>query len=165
MKIIVAGATGFIGGEVLAQCLNSPAVSSLIALSRRELPSSLTRNSPKLKVVLLKEFTSYPDEALDELAGAEACIWALGKAVGDLQTTRRINLDYTLAATETFATKLASQVAKGGSDKRFTFVYCSGFLAEKDQNKTLWFMQDARRMRVCICPNSPFGIVMLIGTI
>ena len=30
---------------------------------------------PKLKVIILNDFTAYPDTVLEELAGAEACIW------------------------------------------------------------------------------------------
>lgn len=74
MKLILTGPTGFIGQEVLHQCLQYPGITSLIALSRRDLPDSATSN-PKLKVVILNDFTSYPDTVLHELAGAEACIW------------------------------------------------------------------------------------------
>lgn len=74
MKLILTGSTGFIGQEVLSQCLLHPDITSLVALSRRPLPSSVT-NSPKLKVVILEDFTSYPENVLKELEGAEACIW------------------------------------------------------------------------------------------
>jgi len=34
--------------------------------------------------------------------------------------------------------------------KKFRFVFCSGKFAEWDQNKTLAFMQDTRRLKVRI---------------
>lgn len=76
MKVILTGPTGFIGAEVLSQCIENPAITSIVALSRRELPSSaVSKSSPKLKVIIHEDYTSYPDNVLRELAGAEACIW------------------------------------------------------------------------------------------
>ena len=74
MKVILAGSTGFIGREVLEQCLQSPSITSIIALSRRDLPSSVARN-PKVKVTIVEDFLSYPQSLLQDIKGAEACIW------------------------------------------------------------------------------------------
>ena len=73
MKIILTGSTGFIGGEVLAQCLKNPAITLAVVLSRRELSKEIS--DPRLKVIIMKSFTQYPDSVLKELAGADACIW------------------------------------------------------------------------------------------
>ena len=64
---------------------------------------------------------------------------------GDLDAARRINIDYTKAAAEMFAEKLAPQLQGG---KKFRFVYLSGTGSEKNQEQRLWFAQDFRRMRV-----------------
>ena len=74
MKVIITGCTGFIGSEVLNQCLQNPSVTSIIALSRRELPASITSNS-KLKVVIIKDFLHYSEELQQDAKDAEACIW------------------------------------------------------------------------------------------
>jgi uncharacterized protein YbjT (DUF2867 family) len=74
MKIILSGATGFIGSEVLQQYLKSPSVTSVVALSRRSLPEAVTSN-PRVRVVIMNDFTVYSETVLQELAGAEACIW------------------------------------------------------------------------------------------
>lgn len=74
MKVILTGSTGFVGLEVLKQCLESPSITSVVALSRRELPSSATSN-PKLKVTIINDFLSYPDSVLEDIKGAKACIW------------------------------------------------------------------------------------------
>lgn len=71
MKIILTGSTGFIGHEILTQCLRNPHITSIIALSQRPLPT----NNPKLTVRLVDGFLTYPESLLQELRGAEACIW------------------------------------------------------------------------------------------
>jgi nucleoside-diphosphate-sugar epimerase len=73
MKIILTGCTGFIGSEVLSQCIRNPSVTSIIALSRRSLPE--TANDPKLKTIIMEDFNFYPDSVLEDLSGADACIW------------------------------------------------------------------------------------------
>lgn len=37
---------------------------------------------------------------------------------------------------------------RNASSKSFHFVHCSGVMAERDQSKTLWFLQDGRREKV-----------------
>lgn len=44
MKVILSGATGFIGGEVLRQALADPAIKSLTCITRRALPDPVTSN-------------------------------------------------------------------------------------------------------------------------
>lgn len=73
MQVILTGSTGFIGKEVLDQCLRNPEITSIIALSRRDLPEEIT--NPKLSVIIVKDFNSYPDSILDQLKNADACIW------------------------------------------------------------------------------------------
>lgn len=55
---------------------------------------------------------------------------------------RRVNLDYTMAAVQAFRECCVNP---------FQFVYVSGAIVERDQNKPLWYMQDYRRLRVCCC--------------
>jgi nucleoside-diphosphate-sugar epimerase len=74
MKFILTGCTGFIGSEVLSQCLRNPTITSVVVLSCRQLPDSVI-NDPKLNVVIMEDFNSYPVPVLKELAGADACIW------------------------------------------------------------------------------------------
>ena len=73
MKLILTGTTGFVGAEVLDQCLAKASIDSVVVLSRRPLPSS--SSNPKLKVLVLDDFTNYSEAVLEELAGAEGCIW------------------------------------------------------------------------------------------
>ena len=74
MKIILAGTTGFVGREVLARCLNDSSITSIVVLSRRELPADYPGGA-KLKVAILEDFTSYSKDVLGDIEGASACIW------------------------------------------------------------------------------------------
>ncbi|GAA92533.1 nucleoside-diphosphate-sugar epimerase [Aspergillus luchuensis IFO 4308] len=133
MKIILTGSTGFIGHEILTQCLRNPHITSIIALSQRPLPT----NNPKLTVRLVDGFLTYPESLLQELRGAEACIWAIGvNRTRDTETARRINVEYTMAAMRTFGTHLSFSVEGGGN--KFRFVYLSGGMSERDQIHVLW---------------------------
>lgn len=76
MKIVLAGSTGFIGQEVLQQCLDSSKITSVVVLSRRELPSQEDKHkAKKLRVVLVDDFLWYPDSVRDVIKNADACIW------------------------------------------------------------------------------------------
>lgn len=74
MKVILAGSTGFIGREVLEQCIQHPSVTSIVALSRRPLPEPAASH-PKVEVVVEEDFTSYSPSTLQAIQGAGACIW------------------------------------------------------------------------------------------
>jgi NAD dependent epimerase/dehydratase family enzyme len=73
MKAILTGATGLIGSEALTQCLKNDQIDSLIILSRRAIPH--LDGNPKVKVMLMNDFTKYPDEVLGQLEGADIGIW------------------------------------------------------------------------------------------
>jgi hypothetical protein len=64
------------------------------------------------------------------------------------ESGRTINLDYTLAAAKAFQKSLAAPLADQRKGNKFRFVYCSGIIAERDQEKSLWFMGEGRKMRV-----------------
>ncbi|KAJ6000091.1 hypothetical protein N7481_000500 [Penicillium waksmanii] len=139
MKVILAGSTGFIGRETLNQCLRNPAITSVVALSRRDLPAH-----GKLQVTLMKDFVSYPASVRENLKDAEACIWTIGLIPStafkddDGATARRVSIEYTMAAAEAF---------EETCQKPFRFIYVSGAGAEQDQTKSLWVMGDYRRIR------------------
>lgn len=82
MKVILIGSTGFVGREVLDQCLAHPAITSVVALSRRELPPH-----DKLKVVVTEDFLSYPESVRDAIKGADACIWYKSPSKGKITLT------------------------------------------------------------------------------
>jgi len=75
MKLIVAGATGLVGTEIIKQSLQIPEITPVIALARRPAKIDDSIDSSKLKSVIVKDYGEYPDEVKAEFAGADACIW------------------------------------------------------------------------------------------
>lgn len=147
MKVIISGATGFIGKEVLNYALSQESISSVLCISRRALPEPISSN-PKVKVIILEDFTSYPPDVLTQLEGAEACIWALGKPAfksSDLELCRKIEVDFCHAAAKAFCSSLSPSLKK--RRKTFRFVYLSGWGAERDTTKKLWMMRDTRTIK------------------
>ena len=74
MKLILFGATGLVGGAILKRALEEPAITSVIAVTRRILPEELTKNS-KLENVVIKDFLEYSDDVTARFSGAQVCIW------------------------------------------------------------------------------------------
>jgi hypothetical protein len=151
MKLILTGVTGFIGGEVLSQSIQSPAVTSIIALSRRKLPEPL--GDPKLEVVLMEDFNTYPGTVMKKLSGADACIWytpgfgvflselMLNRCMGTTAGDKTLEIDHPLAFGNNF-----SNILQG--HKTFRYIHLSGAATERDQDKFLWFKADMRKMKV-----------------
>jgi uncharacterized protein YbjT (DUF2867 family) len=80
MKLIVTGATGFVGTEVIRQALRNPAVTSVVAIARRAVPTpdnaGPSADTSKLQSVVLEDWTSpYPESVKEHMKGADACIW------------------------------------------------------------------------------------------
>jgi uncharacterized protein YbjT (DUF2867 family) len=73
MKVVLTGATGHIGGEALKRCLAEPQIDSIVILSRRKLTEY--ENEPKAKVIVMKSFTDYSNDAMNAIADSDACIW------------------------------------------------------------------------------------------
>ncbi len=74
MKVILTGVTGFIGSEVFTQCCANPAITSIITLSRRPLSADITKD-PQVEIIVMKDFTTYSKEVIEQLKGADACKW------------------------------------------------------------------------------------------
>jgi hypothetical protein len=135
MKVILTGVTGFIGSEVLTQCLHDPTITSIIALSRRRLPADITKD-PKVSVMVMEDFTVYSEKVISKMEGADACIWAMGtREALEIETT------YPLAFYNAIGPSIARQ------KKPFRYIHLSGILAEKDQSKCLLFLQEYRRVK------------------
>lgn len=73
MKVIVFGATGFVGQEILRQAIALPSITSVVTVGRRAALES--SSSSKLKDVVLSDWLRYSDDVKKELANADACIW------------------------------------------------------------------------------------------
>lgn len=74
MRVVLTGVTGFIGAEVLDQAINHPSITSIICVTRRPLSES-TRSNSKIQEIIHEDLSSWPDNLVAKLEGAEACIW------------------------------------------------------------------------------------------
>mgnify|MGYP000891208853 CR=1 FL=1 len=74
MKVIVTGATGTAGRGIVKACLEDDRITEVIILTRRAVSGSV-ESHPKVQVVMHHDFSQYPDNLMDKLAGAEACLW------------------------------------------------------------------------------------------
>lgn len=73
MKVVLTGATGFLGSEVLDQCCQSKEIDTLIVLTRKALQSG--RIHAKVKNIVVPDFRSYSPEVITAISDADACIW------------------------------------------------------------------------------------------
>ncbi len=124
MKLILTGATGFLGGEVLKQALADPAIEQVTVLTRRPLETT----HAKLKAILLQDFIDYSDLALGDY---DACIWCLG--VSQARVSRdayvRITLGYAVAAAK----------AMFAASPRLRFCFVSGRSADPTETSNALF--------------------------
>lgn len=148
MKLIVTGATGFVGQEVLRQACRNKSITSVVALTRREVPipqdAGSEADTSKMKSVILKDWEKpYPEEILSQLKDADACVWTLAVTPtkskdNDFDEVTKVCYDYTINGLETLFSV---------ANKPFRFVYTSGVTVERDQTKVLPFLHDYRLMR------------------
>ena len=79
MKLIISGATGFVGQELLRQSLARDNIHTVVALARKPVTAPGGVGSDKLRSVVIPDYpvtaAEYPEEAKREFAGADACIW------------------------------------------------------------------------------------------
>ena len=124
MRIILTGATGFAGGEVLRQVLLDPAISSITSLVRR--PSGIPH--AKLTEIILPNFLDY---SVVDFAGHDACIWALGvsQTAVDEAAYIEITYDYMMAG--------AHAMLAANPDLRFCFLSGRG-ADQNEQARTLF---------------------------
>ncbi|KAJ8609720.1 hypothetical protein MRB53_038957 [Persea americana] len=126
MKIIITGATGYIGGGVLQRALKVDQITEVVVLSRREIDIK----HAKLKTIIKKDFATYNDEELSQLKGSQGCIWSLGSPGSSLE----IKMGYPRAALKAFTEHLVPQLPE---KTPFRFILTSGEAIIADQKRWL----------------------------
>lgn len=125
MRLILTGATGFVGGEVLDQALKDPSIGRVTVLTRRP----LGRTAPKLKEIVLRNFLDYSSVRND--LQADACIWCLG--VSQTQVSRdeyvKITYDYAMRAAE----------AMFAVNPELNFCFLSGARADHEEKSRVYY--------------------------
>lgn len=157
MRILICGATGFIGTEILEQCLKHNYISHIYCLTRHELP---TKYSTHKKVIQLihTDFSQYPEHLLDKLAAykIEGCIWCLGGRTyatykGKKEDAEMVWIHYPIQAANAFASSLATKLDPNAPPNKqkfpFRFIFVSGWGAEQDQFRGLWMWSDSRKIK------------------
>ncbi|KAM3540413.1 hypothetical protein ARSEF1564_006649 [Beauveria bassiana] len=151
MKLIVVGATGLIGTEVIRQALSHKSVTSVVALGRRPTPPPESFPAgpelEKFQSVTLEDFTNYTEHVKSQLSGADACIWLLAitptaSKTMDFEAVKTVCVDYVMKGFDTL-----KQLPRPQSGKPLRFVYASGAKAERDQTKKPWILGDYTLMR------------------
>jgi uncharacterized protein YbjT (DUF2867 family) len=125
-KIIVTGATGLAGAEVVRQAILDDGITEITALVRRPLPIQ----HPKLKIVLHDNYRDY-SSLTSVFEAHDACIWCLG--ISQTQVTPdeyvKITYDYVVTAAQAM---LSANPAIG-------FVFLSGMGADsQEKSRTLF---------------------------
>lgn len=126
MKIIVTGATGMAGSELVRQAIADDSITSVIALVRRPMEIS----HPKITTVIHNDFLNY-DAVKDHFSNCDACIWCLG--ISQLQVSKEqyavITYDYTVAAAK----------AMLAANPQLHFVFLSGNGADRKEKSKVLF--------------------------
>jgi uncharacterized protein YbjT (DUF2867 family) len=126
MKIILTGATGMAGSEVVRQAIADDSIQQITCLVRRPLEIA----HPKIVTLVHDDFLNY-DAVKDHFKNADACIWCLG--ISQLQVTKTqyavITYDYTIAAAK------AMLAANPG----IHFVFLSGNGADREEKSKVLF--------------------------
>lgn len=126
MKIVVTGATGLVGAEVVRQAITDKSISEIILLTR----SQPEIKHPKITVALHSDFSNYAGLE-NHFINANALIWCLG--ISQTQVSKQqyevITFDYTKACAI-----FCKQV-----NPNIYFVFVSGDGADRtEKNRTLF---------------------------
>lgn len=149
MKVLLTGATGFVGAHTLHALLADPRIATVLTLTRAPLSKSpyiTSRHleSAKLVEIVHDDLGSYPPALLERLRGVRACVWCVGGR--HTQRSRwptddeyvRVSVEYSRACAEALA---------GVASAPLRFVFCSGHATELDQGKSLWVMERTRKVK------------------
>ncbi len=126
IKAIITGATGMVGEGVLHECLQHPAVESVLVINRK--PCGVTH--PKLTEIIHPDF--FDLSAIEsQLSGYKACFFCLGVSSIGMKEPEYTKITYDLTM------NFARTLSKLNSD--MTFCYVSGAGTDStEKGKMMW---------------------------
>jgi hypothetical protein len=128
LRVIITGATGIVGGGVLFECLEHPAIAQVLMVNRR--PYRDRAEHPKLKECVVPDFLDLEGFAT-QLAGYDACFYCAGVSSTGMSEAEYSHITYDV--TTHFALKLASL------NPQMIFDYVSGSLTDSSENgRVMW---------------------------
>nr|OQO18253.1 hypothetical protein B0A51_12584 [Rachicladosporium sp. CCFEE 5018] len=154
-NILIVGANGFVGLEVLTLALKNPYLTQIYTLSRQPLPNNLSSHK-KVTQLLHPDFNTIPPALYETLrdSGVQACIWAVGKPnlkqYKNLDEARDVLIQLPVKVAEDLAKTCAvpAMEAQGGKFIHpFRFVFVSAWGAERDSNRSLWVWGESRKIK------------------
>jgi len=126
IKVIITGATGFVGEGVLLTCLEHPDVKQVLMVNRRH----FSKDHSKLKECIIPDFSDL-DNFNEQLTGYNACFFCAGVSSVGMNRKEYSHITYDL--TLNFAGKLAKL------NPDMVFIYVSGALTDSSENgKIMW---------------------------
>ena len=129
MRILITGATGMVGSEVVRQALLQEEITEIVVLTRR----ALELQHPKLKEIIHKNFLDY--RGLEEtIKTCDSCIWCLGipQAMVTAEEYHTITYSYTIAAAKAFLSV----------NPDISFVFVSGGGADSKEKSRILFARE-----------------------
>jgi uncharacterized protein YbjT (DUF2867 family) len=125
-KIILTGATGYVGEGVLLECMENPAIDEVLVVGRR----TCGVLHPKVKELIVPDFFSM-DGVGDQLRGYDACFYCAGiSSVGMSEADyTRITYDTTIA--------FSMAVLAASPDIQFNFV-SGGSTDSSEKGRIMW---------------------------
>ena len=125
-RVIITGATGYVGEGVLIECLAHPDVETVLVVGRK----SCGRHHAKLKELLVKDFFSL-DTVADQLRGYDGCFYCAG-----VSSIGKNEADFTRL---TYDTVIAFAKAMVAASPQATFTYVSGGGTDStEKGKLMW---------------------------
>ena len=126
MKVILFGATGMVGQGALRECLVDPGVETVLSIGRR----ATGQRHEKLREIVHRDFLDF-STIEGELAGFDACLFALGVSSAGMSETDyvRVTYDFTMAAASAILRKSPA----------LTFVFVSGASTDStEKGRLMW---------------------------
>jgi uncharacterized protein YbjT (DUF2867 family) len=126
MKVIVTGGTGMVGEGVMLECVENPAVSEILLVSRRAYGAS----PPKVRELIVADFMQVENVA-GQLGGYDACFFCAG-----VSSVGKSEAEYTRI---TYDTTLHFAEALVRVNPKMVFVYVSGAGTDStEKGRMMW---------------------------